>query len=260
MGRKVSGSKMAPAGRLKGGRSPANPFLKAFPPKCEENLSESVTRSRSRVPSGPERARRRARGDRTHPVARGPGRARRPPRRQREGRTRERELRGRLSAAAAEGGGARRTRGRRAGPRRQAPAGPLARALALGTKFPSTCNCRRIGPGGGGGTPARARRAHQVPDAEQDGAGADMAAQAAAVGVEARPGRDHLHGSRRERAPTSAGASAASLPTPPGPLPARPTSGLRPASPAGAPSGRGCRTLRSAGGGSGRGRGGPRGT
>lgn len=46
----------------------------------------------------------------------------------------------------------------------------------------------------------------QVPDAQQDGAGADMAAQAAAVRVEPRPGRDHLHRSDartslRERRP-----------------------------------------------------------
>lgn len=35
----------------------------------------------------------------------------------------------------------------------------------------------------------------QVPDAQQDGAGADMAAQTAAVGVEPSPGSDHLHSS-----------------------------------------------------------------
>lgn len=54
--------------------------------------------------------------------------------------------------------------------------------------------------------PSSPRRAHQVPDAQQDGAGADMAAQAAAVRVEPRPGRDHLHRSDartslRERRP-----------------------------------------------------------
>lgn len=54
------------------------------------------------------------------------------------------------------------------------------------------------------------RLAHQVPDAQQDGAGADMAAQAAAVGVEPRPGRYHLHrsGARtslRERRPLRPG-------------------------------------------------------
>lgn len=39
-------------------------------------------------------------------------------------------------------------------------------------------------------------RTHQVPDAEDDGAGADMAAEAAAVGVETCPGRaQHLGGS-----------------------------------------------------------------
>lgn len=45
------------------------------------------------------------------------------------------------------------------------------------------------------GPPSTSGRAHQVPDAQQDGAGADMAAQAAAVGVEPSPGRDHLHSS-----------------------------------------------------------------
>lgn len=44
-----------------------------------------------------------------------------------------------------------------------------------------------------GVAPSAPGRAHQVPDAQQDGAGADMAAQAAAVRVEPRPGRDHLH-------------------------------------------------------------------
>lgn len=61
--------------------------------------------------------------------------------------------------------------------------------------------------GAGASSPAGApphRRAHQVPDAEQDGAGADMAAQAAAVGVEPRPGRDHLHRSGRGRRGASA--------------------------------------------------------
>lgn len=39
--------------------------------------------------------------------------------------------------------------------------------------------------------------AYQVPDAEDDGAGADMAAEAAAVGIETRPGRvQHLRGSQ----------------------------------------------------------------
>lgn len=51
---------------------------------------------------------------------------------------------------------------------------------------------------------AAAGRAYQVPDAEQDGAGADMATQAAAVGVEPRPGRDHLHRSGRGRRGASA--------------------------------------------------------
>lgn len=51
---------------------------------------------------------------------------------------------------------------------------------------------------------AAAQRAHQVPDAEQDGAGSDMAAQAAAVGVEPRPGRDHLHRSGLRRCGASA--------------------------------------------------------
>ena len=39
----------------------------------------------------------------------------------------------------------------------------------------------------------------QVPDAEQDGASADMAAEAAAVGGEPRPGGHHLHRSGRGR-------------------------------------------------------------
>ena len=39
----------------------------------------------------------------------------------------------------------------------------------------------------------------QVPDAEQDGAGADTAAQTAAVGVESRPRGHHLHRSGRGR-------------------------------------------------------------
>lgn len=60
-------------------------------------------------------------------------------------------------------------------------------------------------------------RAHQVPDAQQDGAGADMAAQAAAVRVEPRPGRDHLHrsGARTSLQDTS---SEASGPGPAGPV------------------------------------------
>lgn len=53
-------------------------------------------------------------------------------------------------------------------------------------------------PGGGRGEPGGP---YQVPDAEDDGAGADMAAEAAAVGVEARPGRaQHLRGSSGLRA------------------------------------------------------------
>ena len=54
------------------------------------------------------------------------------------------------------------------------------------------------GAGGGAGF-VQAGRAHQVPDAEQDGASADMAAEAAAVGVEPRPGGHHLHRSGRGR-------------------------------------------------------------
>lgn len=100
--------------------------------------------------------------------------------------------------------------------------------------------------GAGASSPAGAPvvcRAHQVPDAEQDGAGADMAAEAAAVGVEPRPGRDHLHRSGRGRSGASARPSlqerrprrsgpAARLPSAPRPLRSRLAS--RP--PAGRPS------------------------
>lgn len=52
----------------------------------------------------------------------------------------------------------------------------------------------RAGPRGGRG---HGGATYQVPDAEDDGAGADMAAEAAAVGIETRPGRvQHLRGSR----------------------------------------------------------------
>lgn len=63
---------------------------------------------------------------------------------------------------------------------------------------------------------------YQVPDAEDDGAGADMAAEAAAVGVEACPGRaQHLRGSSgllrapRSSAPLRGGGGGAG-PAPPG--------------------------------------------
>lgn len=128
---------------------------------------------------------------------------------------------------------------------------------------------------------AAASPAYQVPDAEQDGAGADMATQAATVGVEPRPGRDHLHRSGRGRRGASArpslqeprprhsgrrAATAGSQAAPaPAPLvPARLLAlGPRSASPASAPSGCSCRTLCSEGGGRGRSRrrrGGLRGT
>jgi hypothetical protein len=58
-------------------------------------------------------------------------------------------------------------------------------------------------PGVPAGSPPSRGFAHQVPDAQQDGAGADMAAQTAAVGVEPRPGRDHLHRSGRGRSGSS---------------------------------------------------------
>lgn len=81
-------------------------------------------------------------------------------------------------------------------------------------------------PGGGRGEPGGP---YQVPDAEDDGAGADMAAEAAAVGVEARPGRaQHLRGSSGLRAvprlsprrSAEAGPGTAAGPGPGPPLPA----------------------------------------
>lgn len=130
---------------------------------------------------------------------------------------------------------------------------------------------------------AAASPAYQVPDAEQDGAGADMATQAATVGVEPRPGRDHLHRSGRGRRGASArpslqeprprhsgrraataGSQAAPAPAPAPLVPARLLAlGPRSASPASAPCGCSCRTLCSEGGGrrrSRRRRGGLRGT
>lgn len=95
---------------------------------------------------------------------------------------------------------------------------------------------RGAGASAPAGAPPARRLAHQVPDAQQDGAGADMAAQAAAVGVEPRPGRDHLHRSGRgrrgasarpslqERRPRRSGPAGGLLPAPPPlplPLPAR---------------------------------------
>lgn len=78
-------------------------------------------------------------------------------------------------------------------------AGPESRV-----RVPEGSGRRRPLPSGAPRRVAAARRAHQVPDTQQDGAGADMAAQAAAVGVEPRPGCDHLHRSVGGRSGASA--------------------------------------------------------
>lgn len=127
----------------------------------------------------------------------------------------------------------------RAPPRRSQRAGSRARFLGPDLRpaaWPAGNRSKRPPRGwsrgassGASPPPPAARCAHQVPHAEQDGAGAHVAAQAAAVGVEPRPGRDHLHrsgpGARarptlREQRPRRPGTRALLPPAPRTPFPA----------------------------------------